>query len=154
DVTSMYSDYERIYRELLVNRVQTKNYVENVKNNIVNNLREAKETEHPAALKAVQELRDALESKEGDVAARQKAGVAAGEEAQKRLNVLIKRLKAIVDHMEKLTTIHKLIAMLVAIQEVQLQQHVMFKGVEKTIEDKLLEQLLGKGKDDPGKKEP
>jgi hypothetical protein len=154
-VSEVYADYQRILRELHLNRIQTVNYVQNIETNIVGRLRDAIDTDFPEADRAVKDLHRILDLDEPDLGKKNKDARAANDLAGQQLAKLIKRLDEVLAAMEKLTTVNKLIAMLLQIKEGLGTQEAEYHTIKKRIEDDLFKGLESPDESPkkPGKKQ-
>jgi hypothetical protein len=129
------TDYQRILKELKTNRVDTK-MVERVEKGIVQPLAEVKDVEFDAAAKANANFRKALDDRETDLLPRLATARKAGAEAKKQLRELIDAIRKVIDNMQGLTDVNKLIKMLRAIEETEQSQAEVFRiRKEKAIDD-------------------
>jgi hypothetical protein len=129
------TDYQRILKELKINRVDAK-MVERVEKGIVNPLVEVKDIEFKSASDANANFRKALDDKETELIKRLAEARKNGAEAKKQLRELIVAIQKVIDNMQGLTDVNKLIKMLRAIEEVEQQQADVFKiRKEKAIDE-------------------
>jgi hypothetical protein len=140
-VTEVFNDYERILKELRANRVQTVNYVKNIEDNIVGKLRDAIDSDFPEADKAVKELHRVLDADEADLKKKTTDAQKAADAAGVQLAKLIKRLDDVLASMEKLTTINKLIAILLHIQEALGVEDSQYRNTKLELEKELFKDL-------------
>jgi hypothetical protein len=148
--TEVHADYRRILRELITNRVQ-EGMRKRVENQICDPLRDLLQGEFARAEEAVAELRKALESTEPDLAKRADKARTNARAAAERYDLLIRGLANILDNMQKLITINKLIDILVKIQEEEQVQYQLLDELRLKKEKALLEGLLGDDKPPPKK---
>jgi hypothetical protein len=148
-VTEVHADYQRILQELILNRIQTINYIKNIEDNIVGKLREALDQDYPDADKAMKELHRILDADEANLLKKTTDARTANDEAAKQLAKLIKKLDDVLASMEKLTNINKLIAMLLKIQEELGGEELRYQADLKRLKDDLFKELETP---EPGKK--
>lgn len=132
----VHTDYRRIVREEEVNRV-TKEKIDKERN-IVRLLDLALNQEFPRAEEMQRELQKSLEGKKNDTKV--------SGEARDRLDQLIARLQEVMDSMDKLTDINKLITMIKGIEEEQRDNKALLVALRKRIEEELLKGLLDPSK--------
>jgi hypothetical protein len=128
----VHTDYRRIVREEEVNRV-TKEKIDKERN-IVRLLDMALNQEFPRAEEMQREFQKSLESKQNDTKV--------SGNARDRLDALIARLQEVMDSMDKLTDINKLITMIKGIEEEQRDNKALLIALKKRIEEELLKGLL------------
>jgi hypothetical protein len=128
----VYTDYRRIVREEEVNRV-TKEKIDKERN-IVRLLDLALNQEFPRAEEMQREFQKSLESKQNDTKI--------SGNARDRLDALIARLQEVMDSMDKLTDINKLITMIKGIEEEQGVNKALLIALKRRIEEELLKGLL------------
>jgi SPX domain protein involved in polyphosphate accumulation len=133
----VHTDYRRILKELKANRVQSA-MINKVNDKICEPLDGAINLEFVQSDESLQEFRKKLDAKESDPKA--------AELAKLQLDQLIRRLNAVLEAMADVTTINKLIEMLVKIE----------KGERDEIErlNKLLKQKQLEFLEDPEPKKP
>jgi hypothetical protein len=148
-VTEVHADYQRILQELILNRIQTINYIKNIEDNIVTKLREAIDADYPDAEKAMKELHRILDTDEANLLKKTTDARTANDEAAKQMAKLIKKLDDVLASMEKLTNINKLIAMLLKIQEELGSEELRYQKDLKDLKDDLFKELEST---EPGKK--
>jgi hypothetical protein len=148
-VTEVHADYQRILQELILNRIQTINYIKNIEDNIVGKLREAIDADYPDAEKAMKELHRVLDADEANLLKKTTDARTANDEAAKQLAKLIKKLDDVLASMEKLTNINKLIAMLLKIQDELGTEELRYQDNLKKLKDDLFKELEAT---EPGKK--
>lgn len=153
DVRQVSDDYQRILRELITNAGEKPPIdsalpamIEKVQEQIVKPLnvavngndedKSARDT-FPRTRAGLGELRT-VAAKEGDFAAKVAETRATADEARLRLDALIRRLADVMEKMERLSDINKIIKLL---QEVE-QEENRQKGVLKKIKDQLEDELL------------
>jgi hypothetical protein len=144
------SDYQRILKELVTNRVEPA-MIERVQKQIVEPLNVAvngdendkKATDtFPMTKAGITDLRNVVAG-EANLDDKITKARAATDEARLRLNGLIKRLNDVLDKMEALKDINKLIKDLQEIEREENRQKEVLQAIKKIIDDKLLDDLRG-----------
>jgi hypothetical protein len=150
-VGEVYTDYQRILRELVVNRVEAA-MIERVQKQIVEPLNVAingndddkgATDNFPKVKAGIADLRAAV-VEEGDVRAKVANISARTDEARLRLNGLIKRLIDVLDKMEALKDINKLIKDLQEIEMEESRQKDILVQIKRYLEDLFFEGLKDK----------
>jgi hypothetical protein len=131
DVTrEVHHDYQRILKELQVNRVRPK-IIDKVEKTICEPLDGAISQEFVRADEALQAFHKVLEEK--------KADMPAANLAKEKLEELIDRLTRVLDAMGDITTINKLIEQLTKIRDQELKAETRFKQIKESLESDLLD---------------
>jgi hypothetical protein len=138
------TDYQRILRELVTNRVDPA-MIEKVQKQIVEPLNvavngtENDKNTFPSNKSAIESLKKAVAGQEEPSEQKIADSRKATDEARLRMDALIKRLIDVLDKMEALGDVNKLIKALQAITDEENRQ----KGILKAIHDQILKDALG-----------
>jgi hypothetical protein len=128
----VYNDYKRILKELRVNRVQP-GMINKVNDKICEPLDGAINLEFVQCDESLRDLGRKLEAKTNDPRA--------NELAKRHLDALINRLNTVLDAMADVTTINKIIEMLVKIEKGEQQEYERLETLLKKKRDEILENL-------------
>lgn len=126
------ADYRRILKELQANRVRL-DLINRVNNKICDPLDLAMREDFPRADDAVRTFKDLLVNKKRDMAA--------ANLAMTNLQKVIDRLGSVLEVMEQLENINKLIALLLEIEKEEVRQTNVLEGLKRKIEEDLLKDL-------------
>jgi hypothetical protein len=137
----VHTDYSRILKELVVNRVGKK-MIERVEDDICKPLEGALNQEFVRAQESQKAFRETLETK--------KPNAKATELAKQRLDELIDRLDKVLGAMGDLTNINKLILVIRTLEEGQSKQTEEFKKIR----DRIIDDIAGAVEDKPKKPTP
>lgn len=135
----VHTDYSRILKELIVNRVGKK-MIERVEDDICKPLEGALNQEFVRSQETLKAFRETLEAKKPDKKAT--------ELARQRLDELIDRLDKVLGAMGDLTNINKLILVVRTLEEGQNKQTEEFKKIR----DRIIDEIAGGLEDTPKKK--
>jgi len=127
------TDYQRIQKELRINQIQLT--LGKVTNSIINPLMLAEQHEFPDARKALDEFSDAVNKARSmnNVVQISDSTRTSGKEAQFRIQQLKKRLKDVLDAMEKIEGINKLIEKLKEIEKTEKYESDLYKKIMEDI---------------------
>jgi hypothetical protein len=128
----VHSDYRRILKELLYNRVQP-GIINKVERNICDPLDAAINLEFVQTDEAVRAFHKTLEGRKADAPA---AGL-----ARQQMDRLIDRLQRVLDAMGDVTTINKLIAQLLEIEKAERRDYQRLKEIKDQIEADILREF-------------
>lgn len=137
DITrEVHTDYRRILRELQANRVQP-GIINRVARNICDPLELAIGQEFVRSEEALRAFHKTLEARQVE-----KPAV---DLARKRYDELIDRLDRVLEAMGDVTTINKLISLLVEIEKGERAEYDRLKKIRDTLQEKILDDVLGPG---------
>jgi hypothetical protein len=141
----VWTDYQRIIKEMELNRVQRvqAKIIEKVQQTIANPLDDILHADFPRTREAIEELRKALDSKDLELTPKGDLARKSAAEARNRLDLLIQRMTAVLNAMEGLTTINKLIKQLQVMEEEERAQFEVLDAVKREIEKKLFDEIFG-----------
>jgi hypothetical protein len=150
-VNEVRTDYERIIKEMKTNRVQ-QSVVQTREKDILGNLTAAKDQDCPAAIKAMSELRAALDAaKKGDspseLANKAAAARTAFDQARVAYTTYQQRLFEALEHMQQMMNIQALIKMARAIEEAESRSIALIDEVRRIEQERVL------SADEPPKKD-
>jgi len=128
----VHADYKRILKELKANRVQP-GMINKVNDKICEPLDAAINVDFVQSDESIHDLGKKLESKIADRAAADKAG--------QDLDRLIGRLNGVLDAMADVTTVNRIIEMLVKIEKGEREEHERLRKLLKQKQDEMLENL-------------
>jgi hypothetical protein len=138
------TDYQKILRELQVNRVRPA-IVERVEHNICTPLGDINNLQFDLSDKSLATFHKTLEDKNKDIPA--------ADAANKQLQDLIDRLTRVLDAMGDITTINKLIEQLTRIATEEQHAAELFKALHAKLADEILNKQFGDSDKKPDKKE-
>lgn len=138
----VHTDYRRILKELQANRVQP-GIINRVERNICEPLEAALNQEFVRTDDAARLFHKALEER--------KADLKAAEQLRANLEQLIDRLSRVLDAMGDVTTINKLIALLVEVEKGERQEFERLKKLRDDLQEKILDDVLTPVKPKEGK---
>lgn len=134
DITrEVHADYRRILKELQANRVQP-GIITRVERNICDPLDLALNQEYVRADEALRAFHKVMEERKTDPQA--------ASQARTRLDELIERLTRVLDAMGDVTTINKLIALLVEVEKGERKEYDRLKQLRDNLQEKILDDVL------------
>jgi hypothetical protein len=152
-VKEVLSDYQRILQELKVNQVDEK-MIERVEKEIVRPLEEIDAVEFPATRDKVGAFRKDLDNSGAGLDERVAAAKTSGAAAKEQIKELIGKLNAVLQKMQGLTDLNKLVKILRDIEEQEQAQWDLMEMIRKKLEDTIFNNLLEPGKKPEEKKKP
>jgi hypothetical protein len=144
----VFNDYQRILKELRTNRVQP-GMIARVEKTIVEPLEDVMRPggAFSQASDALKDLRKAMDDKTAvDLGLKSETSRKGAAEARAKLELLIQKLNGVLNAMEGIISINRLIEQLKKLEEEERVQYEVLQRLKEQIEKDLFDQLFGPGK--------